>query len=85
MTVEYVDLADVGSCRQRVLIHAKSGWIRKVRAQLAHELEDTRILGVACDGKSSLEGSVCNERPRGAERRRVALSEERSPTSSSRT
>ena len=36
--------------------------VREIWAQLAHQLEDARILSVADDGYRSLKWVVCNER-----------------------
>lgn len=74
MAMKHVYLTDVRSGWQRIFAHAKSGRIGEVGAELAHELEDARILGVPNDGESSFEGSIRCERPRCTEWSWVALS-----------
>ena len=58
--------------------------IREVGAELAHELEDAGIIGIPYDRKSSLEGSVGCERPRGAEGGWIAFGKKRDPPRRSR-
>jgi hypothetical protein len=55
--------------------------IRKVGAELAHELEDAGIASSSCDRQSSLKRGVGDEGSGGTKRRRVALGEEGSPSS----
>ncbi len=62
MTMDHVNLADVRPYRQRVFAHTESGWVWEIRAELAHKLEDARILSVAHNRESRLKGCVRDER-----------------------
>jgi len=96
MAVEHVHQADIGPSRQWIFVHPKTAGsvslvaefglvelprIRKVGAELAHELEDAGIASISCDGQSSLQRGVGDEGSGGTKRRRIGLGEEGSPSS----
>lgn len=55
MPMQHVQLADVGSGRQRILVHSEAVRVGEVVAQLAHELEDVCIFLVADNGDLRLD------------------------------
>jgi hypothetical protein len=55
-----VDLRDVGSWRQRILVGAKANRVGEVGAQLTYELENAAIIGIPSDGQGSLQRSICD-------------------------
>ena len=75
MAVQDVDLGDVGAGRKGVLLSTEPVRIGRVRADLAHQLEDILVLDIARDWKCSLQWGVGLEGRR-TKRSRVGLGQE---------